>query len=468
MPKREKTLTHQMLKAKVDKLFFPEGKTRDKSVGLELEIWPFRKTELNEASLVPFFDDEGTGLIQVLQSFQAKIDGLHYKNVEGAHKFTVAGGGMITFEPGGQLEYSGPPFDSLADAISDITMVIELLRCNFKAYDIWFFHSGLNPWYTVEQVGLQLDHPRYINMNRFFEGIGPFGQKMMRLSTSLQVNLDAGDPDTAQRRWLAANLLAPIFTALFGNSPFVDGKATGAKSFRALIWQRLDPSRTGFQKGFLAPVYQPCPVEQYHQFGLDAYCMRLPDPRGELVFGGQYKSFRQWMEHGENGFYPEMQDWETHLSTLFPEVRARGFFEVRYLDAQSKVWCSVPGIMLTHLLYDADARERVIQCLEPYRSSLPAMMREAAVHGMDESEIAGLARRIYKLAMQTAAASEDPKVMALCECFYKRYTFAGKNPASELIQLNDGELFSPRQYRDYEKSQVDAAGDLLSIICEYT
>ncbi|MDJ0835791.1 MAG: glutamate-cysteine ligase family protein [Acidobacteriota bacterium] len=467
MPVRQKTLDPKALRDQVHELFFPEGKEDSRSVGFELELWPFRHNGDNPIELVRFFDEKGTGLIEILKELQGSIQGLTYRPTADSHKFLIGDGGNLTFEPGGQLEYSGPPKPSLAEGIADIAGIIEELRCAFKPYNIWFFHSGLNPWYTVDEVGLLLTKGRYVHMNNLFKAVGHYGQKMMRLSTSLQVNLDTGDPATIQRRWLAANLLGPVFTALFGNSPFVHRKATGAYSYRSLIWQRLEPSRTGFPKGMLAETYEPCPVEQYTDFALDAHNMRLPDPSGELTFDGTFKSFRDWMHEGHNGYFPTLEDWKRHLSTLFPEVRARGFLEVRFLDAQSKVWCAVPGILLTSLLYHNEATETVIEMLKPYRTTLPGMLETAAYKGMDEPEIARLAGNIYKLAMDVAAREQDAKVAELCERFFATYTYNKRNPGAELVRLNDGNLFTPEQYRDFEKAQVQSAGDILSIICEY-
>lgn len=467
MTSGQQVLNSEELVKSISKLFFPEGKTVDHTVGLELEIWPFRDAPDCPNQLVRFYDENGTGLIQLLEGMVGSIPGLEWAPLDnGMARFKIGDGGWLTFEPGGQLEYSGPPKNSLDEAIQDITGVIESLRCALKSHRIWFFHSGLNPWHSVDEVGLLLQKPRYQNMNNFFKAVGPYGQKMMRLSTSLQVNLDAGDPETAQRRWLAANLLGPVFTAMFSNSPFVDGKPTGAHSFRSIIWQNLDPSRAGFQKDFLAPEYQPCPVQQYLNFALDAYCLWLPDGKGGMAFDGRFMSFRDWMNKGSHGLFPTMEDWNTHLTTLFPEVRARGFFEVRYLDAQSKVWCAIPGILLTHLLYNKEAREEVIRLLAPYRTTLPGMLKEAATKGMTETEIGGLAKKIFHVGLNTATASED-MVVQLCERFFQHYTYRNRSPANDLIDLNNGEVFTPAQYRDFEQGQIDAAGSLLEMICEY-
>jgi len=467
MTAREQVLRLEELEQSISQLFFPKGKTQDLSVGLELEVWPFRETADCPNNLVKFYNDQGNGLIQVLEQMVGVIPGLAWDPLPNGMARFKMGSGWLTFEPGGQLEYSGPPLATLDEAIQDITGVLESLRCPLKEHGIWFFHSGLNPWHSIDEVGLLLQKPRYQNMNNFFQAVGPYGQKMMRLSTSLQVNLDAGDPETAQRRWLAANLLGPVFTAMFSNSPFIEGKPSGAHSFRSIIWQNLDPSRAGFQKDFLAPEYMPCPVQQYLHFALDAFCLWLPNGKGDLAFDGRFITFRDWMKKGSHGLFPTMEDWNAHLSTLFPEVRARGFFEVRYLDAQSKVWAAIPGILLTHLLYNPTAREEAIKILEPYRTTLPGMLQEAAIKGMTEAEIGNLARKIYRLGLNSAANSEADGVVQLCERFYQHYTYRNRSPANDLIDLNDGKVFTPNQYRDFEKGQIDAAGSLLDMICEY-
>jgi len=468
MPVKTLSVSLDELKVQVRKAFFPDTPREEKMVGLELEVWPFRHDEDSENHLIPFFNDEGTGLIQILQTLEPKIEGLTFQPLaDGTPKFLLKNGGNLTFEPGGQLEYSGAPMPSVTEAIGAIHFIIETLRCHLKNHNIWFFHSGLNPWYSVEDVGLQLQKPRYTNMNRYFKTIGHYGQKMMRLSTSLQINLDVGNPDTAQRRWLAANLLGPVFTAAFANSPFIDGQFTGANSFRSIIWQNLDPSRTGYQKGFLSNPYKPCPVEQYFQFAMDAHLMRPPTKDGSIEFAGEFITFREWFENGINGYYPDIEDWDNHLTTLFPEVRAKGFFEIRYLDAQSKVWCSVPGILLANILYDPDACEKVIQWLDPYRSDLPKWQKLAAEKGVTDVETAQWAKKVFELAIHSSPADQPDSVTLLCERFYQRYTHQRRMPASDLLQLNNGKVFTPTQYRDFEKRQLDSVGDILQVICEY-
>ena len=67
-------------------------------------------------------------------------------------------------------------------------------------------------------------------------------------------------------------------------------------------------------------------------------------------------SFRQFMERGFGEARANMNDFDTHLTTLFPDVRVKRFIEVRGADAVPPgLTCSLPA-MWKGLLYDAEAR----------------------------------------------------------------------------------------------------------------
>ncbi|MCB1042915.1 MAG: hypothetical protein KDC35_08245 [Acidobacteria bacterium] len=461
MPSRERVLNCGQLRSHLLHSFFNDMENDKRSVGLELEIFPFRESPDRAHGLVPLYGDGG--VVESIHHFAARHPQWSYApNAEGSARFVHQDGAQITFEPGAQIEYSSAPHANLERVIRAMNGFLGDLNHSLSQEGIWLYHSGLNPWYRVDEVGLQMQKDRYINMNNYFAARGPYGQKMMRLSTSLQVNLDVGTADVAPRRWLAANLMAPIMTAAFANSPFCEQKVTGAKSFRSVIWQSLDPTRTGFQRGLEAAEYCPCPVEQYLEFALDAYCMFLPDDSGHMVFDGNFRTFRHWMECGFHGQYPTLDDWLTHLSTLFPEVRPRGFYEIRYLDALSASYWMIPGIVLTHALYDESVREKVIELLLPYRTTLTGMLREAATLGLEEPDLASLANQIFGLALSSTERDGDERLAGLLDHYIRHFTSQRKCPADELLALNDGAVFTPQQYRDYEKRTAEAINSALA------
>jgi glutamate--cysteine ligase len=73
----------------------------------------------------------------------------------------------------------------------------------------------------------------------------------------------------------------------------------------------------------------------------------------KVVNTGQ--TFRSFWNDGFQGHKPNMDDWKTHLNTLFPEVRLKKTIEIRGADAQSTALkCALPALW-TGIFYDARA-----------------------------------------------------------------------------------------------------------------
>lgn len=82
-------------------------------------------------------------------------------------------------------------------------------------------------------------------MKNYMPKKGNLGLDMMFRSTTIQVNLDYSSENDMVKKLKVSLALQPIATALFANSPFLDGNLTGYKSFRSHIWTDTDPDRTG-------------------------------------------------------------------------------------------------------------------------------------------------------------------------------------------------------------------------------
>jgi glutamate--cysteine ligase len=181
----------------------------------------------------------------------------------------------------------------------------------------------------------------------------------MRQTAAIQISLDRGDDPAG--RWRLLNDLAPYLIAIFTNSPRYLGEDTGHRSFRANCWRRLDPSRTG--------VAEPDDdaASAYARFALGA----------TDIVGG---------------------DVDAHLTTLFPEVRPRGHFEVRSCDAIDPRWYAAPVVLLSALAYDArSSAEAALLAAE----SRP-LLRVAGEQGLRDVSIARTARDLCQLALAGA------------------------------------------------------------------
>ncbi|MBB1256166.1 ergothioneine biosynthesis glutamate--cysteine ligase EgtA, partial [Streptomyces sp. OF3] len=157
----------------------------------------------------------------------------------------LPGGGRLTWEPGGQLELSSAPGDSVAHCLAltsaDLALVRRVLGEEAGAV---LYGRGLDPYRSPGRV---LDTPRYRAMEAYFDRGGPWGRVMMRATAALQVSLDAGDdsdgPTGFRHRWTLAHRLGPVLVAAFANSPVWQQRPTGWMSTRQSIWARMDPPR---------------------------------------------------------------------------------------------------------------------------------------------------------------------------------------------------------------------------------
>ena len=165
--------------------------------------------------------------------------------------FLLPAGGDLTFEPGGQLEYSSPPCRSPGALLSLLRSVVPPLRSAAADEGITLLALGIDPANPIEDVPLLLHNRRYARMAEHLERRGAAGARMMRQTASFQLSLDAGHDRWL--RWRVLNAAAPCFVAVFANSSVYEGAPTGCQSMRAQVWRTLDPARTGLPWG-RAPV----------------------------------------------------------------------------------------------------------------------------------------------------------------------------------------------------------------------
>ncbi|MGH3170358.1 MAG: glutamate-cysteine ligase family protein, partial [Trebonia sp.] len=85
-------------------------------------------------------------------------------------------GSSLTTEPGGQLELSSLPADSLADCVRDAAGDMAALREAAAAAGLELAGIGLDPYRLPRRI---LTLPRYAAMEAFFDRDGPWGRQMM-------------------------------------------------------------------------------------------------------------------------------------------------------------------------------------------------------------------------------------------------------------------------------------------------
>lgn len=290
-------------------------------------------------------------------------------------------GTRISFEPGGQIEISSTPHATGSSVIDSTQTLVALLGGAMAAEGIELLARGVDPYNDIEAVPLQLHRDRYERMTRYFESIGPSGVRMMRQTAALQINLERGEDP--RFRWRLLNQLAPIVTALFANSRDYAGKTTGWESYRSHLWRTLDPSRTGIaykEQGH---------VESYLMFALNAFAMRSGSE------GRPYKTFRDWMTEAE----VNEAEWLFHLSTLFPEVRPKEYFELRSADTIELALLFAPVVFVTGLVYDHTSSVIAAEILGLPDSEL---LLRAASSGLKDTELCATTFALCEVAIEGA------------------------------------------------------------------
>jgi len=154
-------------------------------------------------------------------------------------------------------------------------------------------------------------------------------------------------------------------------------------SYRSHLWRTLDPSRTG-------TVYEEQDhAENYLTFALNAFAMRSD---GE---GGSYRTFRDWMTEAE----VNEAEWLFHLSTLFPEVRPKEYFELRSADTIEPALLFAPVVFVTGLVYDQKSSAIAAEILGLPSSEL---LLRAASHGLKDTELCATTFALCEVAIEGA------------------------------------------------------------------
>ncbi len=309
-------------------------------------------------------------------------------------------GCSITLEPGGQLELSGELLDNLHETCNEVNQHLAEVRAVAEPLGIDFLGMGFHPTARREDIEW-MPKARYVIMRNYMPRVGQLGHDMMKRTCTVQVNLDFSSEADMVDKFRASLALQPIATALFANSPFVEGKPSGFLSYRSQVWTDTDPDRTGmlpwvFESGM--------GFERYVDWMLDVP-MYFVNRGGRMidVAGRSFRDFLAGRLPGLEGQYPVLGDWEDHLTTAFPEVRLKRFLEMRGADGGP--WgrlCALPAFWVG-LLYDTDSLAACLEMTRDWSAEQRQQLRDDVARSGLAAEIDGrsvreLARELLDLA----------------------------------------------------------------------
>ena len=332
----------------------------------------------------------------------------------------LPGKSLITVEPGGAVELSGPPEDDVVTAITGMAADRGVLCSAFAEAKLGLVLLGADPLRPAKRIN---PGDRYRAMEQFFEAsqTGAAGAAMMTSTASVQLNLEAGPQADWAARVRLAHALGPTMVAIAANSPLLGGKFTGWRSSRQWVWSRLDSARCGPILG----ADGEDPASDWSRYAMKAPVMLVhPTPEMDAVPITDWVPFADWADGrvllGDR--QPTVGDLDYHLTTLFPPVRPRRFLEIRYLDSVPDADWPALVYTLTTLLDDPVAAEIATEATEPVAMAWD----RAAQIGLGDRALHEAATRCVRAAAERAPAEIGESMQRLV-----RSVEQGRSPADD-------------------------------------
>ena len=351
------------------------------------------------------------------RSIRAVLEGLRDRYgwapiEEGGHLIGLKkDGANISLEPGGQLELSGAPLETIHQTCDEVNDHLRDVKSIADKVGVGFIGLGAAPVWQHEDMPL-MPKGRYKLMDSYMKSVGTAGTTMMRRTCTVQVNLDFSTEADMVQKMRVALALQPVANALFGNSPFFEGKLNGHKSWRGYVWRNLDDARTGM-----------LPFVFEDGFGFDAWVEYALDVPMYFVYrDGEYidalgQSFRDFLKGklpALPGETPTLSDWADHLTTIFPEARVKQFIEMRGADGGPwRRLCALPAFWVG-LMYDQSSLDAAWDLVKGWDAETREALRV-------EASVAGLAAQVGTVNMHELAR----EVVAMSDAGLKARGFAG-------------------------------------------
>lgn len=350
---------------------------------------------------------------------------------------------QITLEPGGQIELSGEPCESIHCTYGEFTQHIRELIEVAEPLDVVFLGLGMQPVSRIEEIEW-VPKKRYRIMGPYMPKVGTLGQRMMKQTATVQTNIDFLDERDAMAKFRTGMGLAPILIAMFANSPISDGELNGYRSFREHIWTDTDRTRSGLLKFAFAP---EASFAHYVEYALDVPMYFIIRHHDYIDMTGM--TFRQFLARGHNGERATLEDWADHLTTLFPETRIKRYIEIRSVDSQPPELMPALSALTKGVFYDADCLtaawdlvkgwswdERMETYLDSHKNALAARFRRYS--------LLDLAKELFQIGWEGLRRQNSLNKNGDDETIYlnplKPLLFQGKCPADILVEKWQGEL----------------------------
>jgi len=419
------------------------------TIGTEHEAFGF-----NEALNPPAYDGAGgiRDLLMEIEDSEGLIPILDKGNVIGLK----GNGASLSLEPGGQFELSGATLPDLHATKAELDAHIARLHAAQAAIGLRFAPLGFHP--TARRADMPfMPKGRYKIMRDYMPRVGTRGMDMMLRTCTVQVNLDFSSESDMVAKMRVGAALQPLATALFANSPFLEGKPNGLLSNRAQVWTDTDNARSGIPR-----------IIFEDGFGFEAYTNWLLDVPMYFVYrdgtfidaaGASFRDFMAGKLAAMPGERATLGDFADHSTTAFPDVRLKRYIETRGADSGRPDMMLAQSAFWTGIFYDPAALAAAQSLVKPLSYEGILSLRAAVpVTGINTPFGAGTLRDLAGAAVEIAAGGLKNRA---------RHNAAGDDERIYLRPLAEIAAGGPTQAEHWlARYHGDWRGDVTKIFAE--
>ena len=422
-------------------LFLDAAKPSDQwFVGTEIELFAFRESDMGAAT-----HPEVAGLLErmgALRQWEQE------RELDGALIGLKGDGQNVSIEPGGQMEFATKPHRALKGLRDEMITYCDDLRGLGRDAGIGFWCMGQQPFVHLENAP-HMPKPRYEMMRRYLRSRGARALEMMHLTGSIQCTVDFANEQNLVDKVRTSAKASAFLSALVAASPFTRGAPNGFKTVRYQIWLETDDERCGVWPEMFDG--EGLTVERYIERAMNAHPMFFI--RDGAFRPAEAAPFSAFIESGFEGTPLSVRDFLDHLTTFFPEVRTKGYVELRGADCLPPRFVAAVAGFWRGLLDDETTRKAVDHRLSAMGyDQVRALQPDVARLGLDADSAAGPVREVVSELVGMAFDRLNKGAPDCAECV---------QPLLELLE--DGRAPADRMLETFEKQGMREALDLVRI-----
>ena len=298
--------------------YFKEHEKRQEEfkVGIEVEHFIVDKNSLRTIS---YYGKDGVA--ETLKDLEKRgwtgsYEGEHILGLSSKKKY-------ITLEPASQLELSISPQESIEELEKEyldfLYEIIPILERKNQALITVAYH----PVSRINDIKM-IPKKRYEYMYEYFKTKGKYAHNMMKGTASFQVSIDYDSEEDYIKKFKVASALSPVLYAIFDSGYYFEGGIWDKYSLRAAIWENCDRDRSGIVPGVFD-----------EDFGYRKYAEYILNVPPIFIFDGK-NTYPTGDKLGREIFHGKsltLEELEHVLTMVFPDVRTKGYVEIRMFDS---------------------------------------------------------------------------------------------------------------------------------------